>query len=190
MAHGSDSTYPTPTHGTKSSWMERTLDRKADKDWVEAKLESSKTSVDNVKEELDETKKIALAARKKAAMPHDCNQKEIIEKTAATVEGWAKWWRGILISVIGFLVVVGSSWLYQYFTLTTEVATTKDSVEELKITVKKIESSQIELKQVFEESEIMQRRQAEKHVNAVRDVMKEVMREVAKEKEIVRRRGG
>lgn len=177
----SDSDYPTPPSLSRYKWFEKDLDKKADQKWTEAKLDNVGTLLSNIDKEIDEAKKIALSAKKKADMPHECVQKDAIEKTAATVEGWAKWWRGILISVIGFLVVIGGSWLYQYFTLTSEVSGTKETVDELKVTVKKIEVSQSELKRAFDESEAVQERQREEHINSVRSVMKEVLKEVQNE---------
>lgn len=177
----SDSDYPTPPSLSRYKWFEKDLDKKADQKWVEAKLDAVDAKSSTLDSEVKETKKIALSAKKKADMPHECVQKDAIEKTAATVEGWAKWWRGILISVIGFLVVIGGSWLYQYFTLTSEVSGTKETVDELKVTVKKIESSQAELKRAFDESEAVQEKQRREHINSVRSVMKEVLKEVQAE---------
>ena len=189
MPHGSDSKYPTPIHGTRSSYLENSLDKKADRDWTEAKLQTSDIRMNGLKEDLDETKNIALAAKKKANLPHECLQKDEILKTAALVDGWSKWWRGILISAMGFLVVAGSSWMYQYFTLTTEVSTTKESVEDLKITVKKIEASQTELKDAFHEDKAAQRLQAEQNITEIREAFREVMREVAPNETWRKRRG-
>jgi len=181
MMNKNDSDYPTPPSISRYKWFEKDLDKKADQKWVEAKLDTVDAQFSNLDSEAKEAKKIALSAKKKADMPHECVQKDAIEKTATTVEGWAKWWRGILISVIGFLVVIGGSWLYQYFTLTSEVSGTKDTVDELKVTVKNIETSQEELKRAFDESEVVQERQREEHIRAVRSVMKEVLKEVKNE---------
>ena len=190
MSNERDTTYPTPVGGSKTAFIERSLETKANRDWTEAKLEAVELQVGNLKSELDETKKIALGARKKAGMPHECNQRELIEKTAVAVDGWSKWWRGILISVIGFLIVVGSSWLYQYFTLTNDVETTRQSVEELKVTVKKIETSQEDLKRAFDNSNKEQKKQAEDHISSVRKVMREILTEVRDDDFNNRRRGG
>lgn len=174
----SDSEYSTPPSLARYKWFEKDLDKKADQKWIEAKLDNVGTQMSNLNAEVKETRKIAFSAKKRADMPHECIQQVAIEKTAATVEGWAKWWRGILISIIGFLVVIGGSWLYQYFTLTSEVSGTKETIDELKITVKKIETSQEELTRVFSMSEANQERQREAHIKSIRSVMKEVLKEV------------
>jgi hypothetical protein len=135
-----DLKYSTPPTGSSTfSWLKRDLEQKADTSWVEAKLEAVR-----VKDE--ETKRIALLANEKASTPHECSQKYSMEKLGAEVSGWGKWLRGLLVSAIGFTVMVGSGWLYQYFTLTDKVEDTQKAISSIEETVDAISTSQKDLR--------------------------------------------
>jgi hypothetical protein len=177
MANGTPEKYNTPTRGTTSSFLEKYLDKKADRDWIEAKLESASMQVNSLRSDINEAKKIAISARRRSEMPHDCSQKEMIEYTTSTIASWTKWWRGILVSALGFLVLVGGSWLYQYFTLSQEVKTTKAAITELKGSVKSIEVSQKELNDIVRESITKDDRNANRNMDEIRSALMEVLKE-------------
>jgi len=143
-----------------------------------------------VEKNVEETKRIALGAKKRVDMPHTCDQKEAIDRTLAMVDSWSRWWRGTLISALGFVTVVGGSWLYQYFTLTAEVESTRISVEELSTSVKNIETSQEELKHAFQQNQDRDTVQDEARLTEVRSILKSVIQQELGTQRLVNRRRG
>jgi hypothetical protein len=136
--------YTTPPMGSSTfGWLKKDLEQKADKAWVEAKLEA-------LRDREEDTKKIAITAKERASMPHDCNQKETIGKLSLDLEGWGRWLRGILVSTIGFIILVGSGWLYQYFTLTDQVTDTQKALLSIEDKVGDVDASQRDLKILLE----------------------------------------
>ncbi len=161
----------TPPIGTSlGSWVRQDLRGKADQSWAQAKFEAVEKSV-------DETKRIVLRTKKKVNAPHICEQKESIDRVMNMVDGWSRWWRGTLISALGFVIVVGGSWLYQYFTLSADVVNTRVSVEELSISVQNIETSQEELKQAFDFSQDREIIKDKTRLSEVRSILKSVIQQ-------------
>jgi len=177
MSNGTHEKYNTPTRGNSSSFLEKYLDKKADRDWIEAKLESAAMQVNTLRADMHDTKKIANSAKRKSEMPHECSQKDMIEYTTQTIASWTKWWRGILVSALGFLIIVGGSWLYQYFTLNNDVATTKTAITELKGSVRSIEESQKELSDIVRESIINEDKKNQKNISEIRSALRDVLKE-------------
>lgn len=172
-----------PTGNSLTSWVRQDLKNKADRSWAQAKFES-------VEKNVEETKRIALGAKKRVDVPHTCDQKEAIDRTLEMVDSWSRWWRGTLISALGFAVVVGGSWLYQYFTLSSDVENTRVSLEELSSSVQNIESSQEELKRAFEVSQARTSIQNKEQLSEVRSMLKSVIQqELSTERPANRRRG-
>jgi hypothetical protein len=76
----------------------------AEEKWASAKF-------DGLEKDLDETKSLALSARRTASEPHVCNQLKEIEDMKAQIAGWNKWWKATVIVVIGgILTIVGFVW--------------------------------------------------------------------------------
>jgi hypothetical protein len=144
--------YETPIAGTSTtmSWFRRDLEMKADRAWVEAKLESLRLSIESSDQRGEDTKVVALRAKEIAGMPHDCNQKDPITRLNNAVEGWSRWWRGILLSFLGVIITVGGSGMYQYFNLSLAVEGTRTTIVKLDEAVGEIETSQQELKKSVE----------------------------------------
>lgn len=140
--------FSTPPAGSSTalSWFRRDLEQKADKAWVEAKLETLEIALVSLKDKGEDTKTIAIRAKEKARMPHNCNQKETLSKIEETVDGWSKWWRGILLSFIGIVATLGSSGAYQYYTFKDSISETKESILKLESSIKEIEASQLDIK--------------------------------------------
>lgn len=166
-----DGKYSTPPLGSAYSWFKKDLEFKADKAWVEAKLEG-------LSEREDDTKRLALEAKERAGMPHDCNQKDTIGKLQDSLDGWGKWLRGILVSALIFVVTVGGGWLYQYFTLSAKVDNTQSSVQNIEKTVEKMDESQRELRDSLKEqtrkSEEMRRIQIDEVKAAMSQALKDL----------------
>lgn len=145
MSKTVDSSFFTPASGSPTfGWIKKDLDQKADKDWVEAKLET-------LRDKEEDTKEIAIKARERASMPHDCKQSSTIEKLESSIDGWGKWLRGLLVGAISFLVFVGSGWLYQYFSLTKRVEDTQVALTSIESKLTKVDTSQKELKTSIED---------------------------------------
>ncbi|UCG53160.1 MAG: hypothetical protein JSW58_06300 [Candidatus Latescibacterota bacterium] len=107
--------------------MEKLEDGKVNKDVYDAEKA-------NFKEDLDEAKKIALAAKTKAASPHlHCNKAEKVDTMEKTLAGWGKIRLGVVISLI---LVVASA--------VAGVVRTQSSVEAMDKTVAEIQKERAE----------------------------------------------
>lgn len=108
-----------------------TLAKKADEKWVESELESlGKT--------LDETKKIALSAKRKAGEPHGCLHEDVIKDVGN--------WKNIrFMAVIAFLVVAGGV-LASYFALKDKVEDTEEAMIEYKAGMASVKADLAEVK--------------------------------------------
>lgn len=165
--------YGTPASGTSTTlgWFRRDLEMKADRAWVEAKLESLRLSIESADQRGEDTKAVALRAKEIAGMPHDCNQKDSITRLNNAVEGWSRWWRGILLSFLGVIITVGGSGMYQYFNLSTAVEGTRATIIKLDETVGEIEASQQELKKTVEGRFQADDAKLDSHLNEVRQAV-------------------
>jgi len=162
----------TPSSGSSTyGWLKRDLDQKADKDWVEAKLET-------LRDKEEDTKQIAIRAKEKASQPHDCNQKDTLEKLGSNMEDWSKWLRGLLASAIGFLILVGSGWLYQYFLLTSKVENTQEALVSIESKIMKVDESQKELKTSIEKQNKKEEDSQKLRLEEVRAVMIQVVKDI------------
>jgi hypothetical protein len=144
--------FSTPPAGSSTalSWFKRDLDQKADKAWVEAKLETLERDLTAIKDRGEDTKSIAIRAKEKATMSHACTQKETLSKIEDAVHGWSTWWRGILLSFIGVVATLGSSGAYQYFMFKDSISETKENISKLESVISKLETSQSEIKASLE----------------------------------------
>ncbi len=97
--------------------------RKADREILETKMEA-------LKEDLDETKKIALGARNKAHVPHECYHEDDIKSVFQAINSFKTLKLGALVA---FLVVAAGA-IGQYYTLI-------DKTEDTEQSVKSVESS-------------------------------------------------
>jgi hypothetical protein len=143
--------FSTPPAGSSTalSWFRRDLEQKADKAWVEAKLEVLARDVTSIKDKGEDTKSIAIRATEKVGVPHNCSQKETMDKIENTVDNWSHWWRGILVSFIGVVATLASGGAYQYFTFKETISDTKESITKVEATIKELDLSQKELKSVL-----------------------------------------
>jgi len=121
----------TPSQGSKRtlSIYNDALREKAGKEWTEAKLEA-------LKEDVDETKKIALSAKTKAEKPHKCSHVNDIEKLSSSISAFKSLKFGALI---GFLVIAAGA-IGQYYALTDKTEDTEQSVKLVEESVKEIKN--------------------------------------------------
>ena len=143
--------FSTPPAGSSTalSWFRRDLEQKADKAWVEAKLEVLARDLTSVKDKGEDTKSIAIKANEKIPVPHNCNQKDTMDKIEDTVNSWSHWWRGILVSFIGVVATLASGGAYQYFTFKETISDTRESIAKVEETIRELDISQKELKNLL-----------------------------------------
>jgi hypothetical protein len=174
--------FSTPPAGSSTalSWFRRDLEQKADRAWVEAKLETLERDIVSIKDRGEDTKTIAIRAKEKAKMPHNCNQKETLSKIEDAVDGWSKWWRGILLSFIGVVATLGSGGAYQYFLLKDSISETKEGISKLEIITGEIEASQVEIKQYMDTRISYDEKTKEEHLKDIRAVVLKTLQESQK----------
>jgi hypothetical protein len=176
--HYDEPKYSTPPSGSSSyNWLRKDLDQKADKEWVEAKLEV-------LRGREEDTKQIAVRAKEKAGMPHDCNKKDVIEKLEIELTSWSRWLRGILVSAIGFLVLIGSGWLYQYFALTEKVNDTQTALVSIETKVNGVESSQRDLKIIIEKQSKKEEDSQKIRMDEIKTVLSQAVKDLNNSSEI------
>lgn len=124
-----------------SSSTRRDIDRlersKADK-------EATKVRLEELEKDVEEAKKIALAARKKTYEEHPCHQEERMKAVEQEASGWNKWFKGMVVVVISAVVVVGGSMAGLHYTKAdaSEVQAVKSDVTAIKRDVSDISDSQ------------------------------------------------
>ena len=182
-SHEAPQKYVTPATGTSTTlgWFRRDLELKADRAWVEAKLESLHLSIETSDQRGEDTKTLAIKAKEIAGMPHDCNQKDSITRLNNAVEGWTRWWRGILLSFLGVIISVGGSGMYQYMNLSTAVEGTRSTIVKLDSAIGEIESSQQELKKSVDERLLTDNARLDAHLDAVRQTITQAITDSRKQ---------
>ncbi len=131
-----------------------------------------------LEKDIDETKKIALGARKQAYAEHPCHQEvrmKVVEKKAT---GWDKWFKGILITVISAIVILGSFMATVWYTKAdaSEVAKVKQDVTTIKGDVNNIQESQERIEAALAPEEQMALEEA--RMELIKQAMKEAVQEV------------
>jgi len=171
------------------SWVKNELDTKANEKYVDVKI-------DSLQKGLDETKKIALSARKKAG-EHMCVKESSLDKItkdieiqSANIEGIRKTldgWKTIKIVVIIAIIGVIGAAFKQYYSLTGTVEGTTEKVEEVQVSVKKLENSQESLRVAFEGVKVEEEKKNKKQLKAIEDTIKSAMKASASNTRVGRR---
>jgi len=159
------------------SWVQRALTEKADEKWVESEIKG-------VRDFLDDTKKIALKAKKVAESTHMCNKEEDIKQLKTFQYKLTSFKIPAIITVITFVIAAAG----QYFTL-------KDAVEDgnqdqvvIQKTLKAIEQKQKDTSVVIEKMKTEDPRQDRKQNEELREMFREVLAEVRADIKPARRR--
>jgi outer membrane murein-binding lipoprotein Lpp len=142
----------------------------------------------SVEGDAQEAKKIALSARKKAMEQHTCTELDTLAELKESVGAWAKWWRGIMITLIAAIVVVGTTaggWWYSHTEVKAEVDTLGTRVGELNT---KVDASQTSLDQFRTSFEVTEQKQKQAQEKQVKDIAEAVGKAVKKELRDSRRR--
>lgn len=117
------------------NWLRGELDKKANREWVQAILEAIKSTA-------EESKKIGLSARNRAEAEHECVQSELIGKIMAEVIGWTKWFRIILLSSLVGVASLGGTALWKFWKLEATINTAQESVTRVEGSVTQIQKNQ------------------------------------------------
>lgn len=125
MTPKTDSTPPDAKRSSTSLYRDAL--RKADREILETKM-------DALKEDVEETKKIAISARNKSLQPHSCFRESDIKSITHSLNGFKSLKLGALIA---FLVVAGGV-MGQYFTLLDKTEDTEQSVKSVEVSVEAI----------------------------------------------------
>ena len=158
--------YPSEARTTSKTLIlfQSELDKKANKEWVEAKLEAL------TKDEA-ETRLIALSAKRSAQSPHVCSQTKTIEKLTAFMEN-VKTVK--FVSIIGLAIVVGGV-VYQAKIQADRNDKTSVVVGEVKESVTQIKSDVNSIKVIrannTQENQAAQRAQMDELVNQIKEVL-------------------
>jgi len=154
-----------------SSSTRRDIDRL---DRTKADAFGTKIKFDAIEKDVDETKKIALSARKKAG-EHSCIQEKRMEDVEQNAIGWTKWFRGILITVIGATIVLGTFLARLHFTKADDedVQAVKEDVASIQVDVSDIQESQERIEIALEPKTQMELER--KRIELYREMMKEVL---------------
>jgi len=113
--------------------LKEQLEKKADDTLV-------RTILGAHKEDIKEIKEIALIAKRRAGK-HVCTQEDRLKEVKRTASSWSKYFRAILITIIGAGIVLGTFLARLHFTKADD-----DEVQAVKNTVTGIQSDVIEVK--------------------------------------------
>jgi len=161
------------TSDSPSTSLRREID-KLDRD--KANKEATRTKFGELEKDLDETKRIALSARKKAGT-HECHQEERMKSVEGKSAGWNKFFRGLVIALIvgGF----GAGGYFVKIELTkadkTEVQAVKKDVTTMKSDVSEMKRSQEKIEDYLEPD--AQLELEKKKMKLLKEAMKEAVHE-------------
>jgi hypothetical protein len=155
-------------------WIRDELNKKANKEWVEAIISGVKSSA-------DESKKISLSAKKEASAEHECYQAELIGKIMAEVMGWTKWFRIILISALVGLAGLGGTALWKFWQLQSAVGEAQGSVSRVEGSMTQIQKNQDEVSSSIQRDADERARSSKEQMEQLRLLIGEAVRQAMSE---------
>ena len=153
-----------------------------------AENKATAEKVKGVTADAAEAKKIALSARKISMQPHSCSQVATLAELRESVGSWAKWWRGIMVTLIAAIIVFGATiggWWYSHMGVKAEVKTLNVEVVKVQTEVKATNASFEDFRVSFEKKERVSKQEQQQQVQ---DIAKAVGQAVQKELKNSRRR--
>ena len=160
------------------SWVREEFNKKADEKWVESEIKALEKAA-------KDTKGIALSAKKKTEEPHVCIHERTLTDINTAVASWSNWWRGVIITVIATIIILGTAlggWWYSHLLLETTVENTTERVEKLDVAVKGIKASQEDLKVAFETSEQRRVNDAKEQLETMKGNFKAILNKITVER--------
>lgn len=127
--------------GLDAKWIREEIDKRVTKELLDARLQALQLQINNINKGEDDTKSIALSAKRKAEMPHNCIQSERIDMIGKEVTGWTRWFRIVLVSAIAGIVVIGGTVLWRFWVLNSNVENTQISLANVGTDIGKIENN-------------------------------------------------
>ena len=167
MTQGSSTNPPGATASSTSLYQDSLRD-KANREWVEAKLEA-------LKEDINETKKIALSGKRKAEEPHGCLHIDEIKALGQAVNGWKTLKFGALI---GFAVILSAA-IAQYYALTSKTEDTAQDVAQVKESVEAI-ASDVQEVTIAMDAHLDQYQEKERRAKITKEVELQAISEIVK----------
>lgn len=164
--------YSTPPSSPRSTFtlLRDEVKQKANREWVEAKIEP-------LKEDVDEAKQLAIKAMKKSG-EHECYQEDNIKSLNKAMNGWRNIKIGAVVSV-GVLLVGG---LAQYFAFKDSVEDTQDEMVEVKADVAEVKGGIARMKSdiqqvkiIVEEEKEGKKKNNKKQLEEIKAAIKDVM---------------
>ena len=146
--------------GLKGVWKE--LERKANKEWVEAKLEA-------IAKDEGETRDIATEARAVANMPHSCLHDEVITELRDDRKNWGKVKIGAVVIVIGLI----STALANYYNLQDATEDTQEDVTELKGEVTSLKAGMQDVKTALDDDKKQRVKADERRLRDIKEAIAE-----------------
>ena len=154
-----------------SSSIRRDIDRL---DRTKADAYGIGVKIDSLEKDVDETKKIALSAREKA-IKHVCIQEKRMEDVERNAIGWNKWFRSILITVVGATIVLGTFLARLHFTKADSevVQAVKADVASIQTDVSDIQKSQERIESALEPDKQLELER--RRMMLIKETMQEVL---------------
>jgi len=172
MSH-TDSKNPLSSTSIARDTLRETIRDKANKEWV---VEVTRS----LKEELAETKKIALSARSRASAPHSCLHEGDLKSLSEAVNGW----KNLKFGAIVTFLIAGAAAIAQYYALDNKTNETSRSMNEVQSSVAEIkedvkgvtEAMDAHLKWAEIKDQESQYNEEQK-LNAISDIVKTAIKE-------------
>lgn len=158
-----------------STSIRREIDRLEEK---KADKEATRIKLDEVDKDIDETKKIALSARKKAG-EHSCIQEARMDQLEEDSKSWGRFFKGLVVAVVSAVVVVGGFMAALHYTKAeaSEVQDVKVNVIGIQRDMAEVKTSQKKVEMAVRASTKSQAELEEERVRLLKKAMKEAIRE-------------
>jgi len=144
---------------------------------MDAKLAATERTLAMTERLAMEAKAIADRADSRSKEPHVCLQEHLLVDLRKEISGWAKWWRGIIVSVFaGLLIMAG--WVYSVQAERGRIVQLEKSLSDVSTEIKKIGEAQATSSRKLDEKVLRD----EAGVSSQMESLKEALREVLKEK--------
>ena len=134
--------------------------------------------LEELDKDVDETKKIALSAKKQAG-EHLCLQETRMTKLEEDNRSWGRFFKGLVVTVVSAIVVVGGFMAALHYTKAevSEVQDVKMDVAGIQRDMSEVKISQEKVEKAVKASHKLQKEREEKRVTALKEAMKEAILE-------------
>jgi archaellum component FlaC len=141
--------------------------------------------IEEIQKDIKEAKSIALSAKKIADKP-TCVKEEVLNSLKSEVTGWAKWWRGIIVTII-LCVFIMAGWFFSDQAQSDKIEQLDSTILEVKQDVKDISHSQENLAMKFDAQVRLNTERQKRQSAELRETFKSVLEEHEVERDTGRR---